>query len=60
MYETVVSSHMPTRYTLVCDDEHARQVSRLARENGLTEEAVLRQLVDIGLDSLEEKYPSRP
>lgn len=51
---------MPTRYTLVCDDEHARQVRRLARENGLTEEAVLRQLVDIGLDSIEEKYPSRP
>ena len=51
---------MPTRYTLVCDDERSREVSRLARENGLTEEEVLRQLVDNGLDSLEEERVTRP
>lgn len=51
---------MPTRYTLVCDDERAREIRHLARENGLTEREVLRQLVDIGLDSLEEERVSRP
>jgi len=51
---------MPTRYTLVCDDERAREISRLAREHGLTEEAVLRQLVGIGMDALEEERVSRP
>lgn len=44
---------MPTRYTVVCDDELAREIDRLARENGLPEEAVLRQLIDLGLDTVE-------
>jgi hypothetical protein len=51
---------MPTSYTLVCDDERAREVERLAVENDLTEEAVLRQLVDIVLESLEDQRVSRP
>lgn len=51
---------MPTRYTLVCDDEHARDVERLARENELTEKEVLGQLVEIGLESLEDRQVSRP
>jgi predicted transcriptional regulator len=44
---------MPTRYTVVCDDDLARDVETLAREYDLTEEEVLRQLVDLGLDQLE-------
>lgn len=44
---------MPTRYTVVCDDELSQEVQRLAHENDLTEEEVLRQLLDLGLDSLE-------
>jgi len=45
---------MATRYTVVCDDELSQEVKDLARENGLTEEEVLRQLVGIGLDHLDE------
>ncbi|QSG15532.1 CopG family transcriptional regulator [Halapricum desulfuricans] len=44
---------MPTRYTVVCDDDLSRAVERLAHENNLTEEEVLRQLLDLGLDALE-------
>lgn len=44
---------MPTRYTVVCDDDLSRAVERLAHENDLTEEEVLRQLLDLGLDTLE-------
>jgi len=46
---------MPTRYTLLCDDDVAHEVRALSREYGLTEEEVLRQLVDLGLESLSEK-----
>jgi len=48
---------MPTRYTLVCDEEKAREVRRLAREYDLTEEEVLRQLVDLGLEEVGERPP---
>jgi predicted transcriptional regulator len=44
---------MPTRYTVVCDDDLARDVERIAREYDLTEEEVLRQLVDVGLGELD-------
>jgi predicted transcriptional regulator len=44
---------MPTRYTVVCDDDLARDVERLAREYDLTEEEVLRQLVEAGFEKLE-------
>ena len=43
---------MPTRFTVVCDDEVAREVTALAREYDLTEEEVLRQLVSLGLDEI--------
>jgi predicted transcriptional regulator len=46
---------MPTRFTVVCDDDLARDVKTLAREYGLTEEEVLRQLIDLGLDETEEE-----
>ena len=45
---------MPTRYTVVCDDDLSREVERLARENDLTEEEVLRQLLDLGREQLDE------
>ena len=48
----VVRPRMPSRYTLVCGDDLAAEVNRLAREHGLTEEEVLRQLIDLGLESL--------
>ncbi|MEF8842076.1 MAG: CopG family transcriptional regulator [Haloarculaceae archaeon] len=41
------------RFTLVCDDRQARRVERLATQYGLTEREVLRQLIDLGLDSLD-------
>lgn len=44
---------MPTRYTLVCDDDLAREIEALAREYDLTEEEVIRQLLDVGLEHLD-------
>lgn len=45
---------MPTRFTVVCDDDQARAVSRLAHRFGITEEEVIQQLIDLGLESAEE------
>jgi predicted transcriptional regulator len=44
---------MPTRYTVVCDDDLGREIDRLAREYDLTEAEVLRQLLDLGIDHLD-------
>lgn len=41
------------RYTLLCEESMARRVEALAEEYGVTQEAVLRQLLDAGLDSLD-------
>jgi len=49
---------MPTRFSVVVDDDRARDVERLAHEHDLTEEAVLRQLLALGLESLEEDRPT--
>lgn len=46
---------MTTRYTVVCDDGQARAVEMLARRYGITEEEVLRQLIELGLDDIEER-----
>ncbi|MFC6863858.1 CopG family transcriptional regulator [Halomicroarcula sp. GCM10025817] len=46
---------MPTRFTVVCDDDQARAVEMLARRYGITEDEVLQQLIDLGLESLEER-----
>lgn len=51
---------MPTRYTVVCDDDLSREIRRLAHENGLTEEEVLHQLLDLGLDALEAERAESP
>lgn len=41
---------MPHRYSIVCDDPEAAQVDAIAKEYRLTENEVLRQLVEIGLE----------
>jgi hypothetical protein len=41
------------RFTLLCDDRQARRVERLATRYDLTEREVLRQLLELGLDSLD-------
>ena len=48
---------MPTRFTVVCDDDPAREVERLAQEYQLTEEEVLRQLIDLGIDRIGDEAP---
>ena len=48
---------MVTRYTLVCDESTSQRVRALAQEYGLTEEEVLRQLVNLGLDARDEEAP---
>jgi predicted DNA-binding protein len=50
---------MPRRYSLVCDDEVGERVEALAREYELTEEAVLRQLIERGLEQAERERPGR-
>jgi len=49
---------MATRFTVVCDDDLAREVETLAREFDLTEEEVLRQLIDLGLAEVDEQAPA--
>ena len=46
---------MSTRYTVVCDDDQARAIEVLARRYGITEEEVLAQLVEMGLEEIEER-----
>ena len=46
---------MATRFTVVCDDDLAREVEILAREFDLTEEEVIRQLIDLGMDEVDEE-----
>lgn len=41
------------RYSLVCGEGRAEQIERLAMEYNLTEQEVLRQLVDAGLDTVD-------
>jgi len=44
---------MATRYSVVCDDDLAEQVESLAREYDLTEEEVIRQLLNVGIEHIE-------
>ena len=43
------------RYCLECDEEVARQIEDLAAQYGLTEDEVLEQLVEIGLEEVDRK-----
>lgn len=45
---------MPTRYTVACEEDQARSVERLAHRYGISQKDVIRQLIDLGLDSIEE------
>ncbi|MDT3437098.1 CopG family transcriptional regulator [Haloarcula sp. 1CSR25-25] len=46
---------MTRRFTIVCDDDKARVVETLARRYGITEEEVLTQLVELGLEARDEQ-----
>jgi len=46
---------MARRFTIVCDEDQARMVETLARRYGITEEEVLQQLVELGLESRDEQ-----
>ncbi|MFO7925710.1 MAG: CopG family transcriptional regulator [Halobacteriota archaeon] len=41
------------RYYLECDDRLARRIEGIATRYGLTEEEVVGQLVEVGLDELD-------
>ena len=46
---------MATRFTVACEDDQARAIQVLARRYGITEEEVLRQLIELGLEDIEER-----
>ena len=46
---------MSTRYTVVCEDGQARAIEVLARRYGITEEEVVKQLIEVGLEDVEER-----
>ena len=46
---------MTTRFRVVCEDDQARAIKMLARRYGITEEDVLKQLIELGLDDIEER-----
>lgn len=45
---------MSTRFAVACDEEQSEAVSRLAHRYGITEEEVIKQLIDLGLESVDE------
>lgn len=49
---------MPTRYSVVCDDDLAQEIHRLAQKNQVTEAEVIRQLAEVGLEHLDEEAPA--
>ncbi|MBV0900376.1 CopG family transcriptional regulator [Haloarcula salina] len=42
---------MSRRFTVVCDEDQTRAIETLARRYGITEEEVLKQLLDLGLEA---------
>lgn len=50
---------MDRQFSVVCDDALARRVEALAREYGLTREEVLRQLISVGLEEVDERSSLR-
>ncbi|EMA28858.1 CopG family transcriptional regulator [Haloarcula japonica DSM 6131] len=55
MQTTVVGDDMARRFTIVCDDDQARIIETLSRRYGITEEEVLSQLVELGLEARDEQ-----
>lgn len=47
------SSGMPQKFSVVCGDSLAADVEELAREYGLFEQEVLRQLIESGLEDVD-------
>lgn len=45
---------MPRRYSVVCGEDLCERIESLAREYDLTEQEVLRQLLEQGLERCEE------
>ncbi|WP_435347754.1 CopG family transcriptional regulator [Haloarchaeobius sp. HRN-SO-5] len=45
---------MPRRYAFVCGDDVSERIEGLAYEYDLTEQEVLRQLIERGLEQLED------
>jgi len=43
---------VPRKYSVVCDDSLAADIESLAREYDLSEQEVLRQLIENGLEEL--------
>ena len=43
------------RYCLECDERTARRIEGLATRYGLTEEEVLEQLVEAGLEEIDDR-----
>lgn len=41
------------RYELLCEERLAEEIEALARTRGLSQEAVIRQLLDAGLEDAE-------
>lgn len=46
---------MPRKYSVVCGDALAADIEELAREYGLSEQEVLRQLIEHGLDVVDDR-----
>jgi 2-iminoacetate synthase ThiH len=44
---------MPRKYSVVCEDALAADIEELAREYGISEQEVLRQLVEAGLEACD-------
>ncbi|WP_181692220.1 CopG family transcriptional regulator [Natronomonas sp. LN261] len=47
------------RYCLECDDRLARRLEALATKYGLTEEEVITQLVEVGIEEVDGKAARR-
>lgn len=45
---------MPTRFSLVLEDERAGAIETLARRYDITEEEAIRQLVEVGLENVDD------
>lgn len=50
---------MVRQYSIVCEDDVTERVRSLAREYDLTEEEVLRQLIQRGLEQTERDQPQQ-
>lgn len=46
---------MAARYTVECDDDQARAIRHLSHRYGISEAAVISQLLDTALEEIEEE-----